>query len=103
MFLCGSVLFYAIPITAQKQNENNSPKQRSGLSVLFDRIAPSVFVVENLDQGGNVTALGSGVCVAPGQVVTNHHVVKGSGSLRVRQADSVWSARIVDSDVDHDL
>jgi len=42
---------------------------------LFNRLSRSVFVVEALDTSGSVIALGSGVAVAPNQVVTNRHVM----------------------------
>lgn len=37
------------------------------------------------------------------QVVTNNHVVEGSASVRVKQGEKVWPARVVRNDSEHDL
>lgn len=70
---------------------------------LFKRISPSVFVVEALDAEGSVVAFGSGVAVAPDQVVTNKHVIDDGIAWRVRQGDNTWPARVTHLDADHDL
>ena len=52
---------------------------------LFAHLAPSVFLVETLDQRGTVIAQGSGVVVEDDLVVTNIHVIRGvqrGGSLK---------------------
>jgi Flp pilus assembly protein TadD len=70
---------------------------------LFKRLSPSIFVVEALDQKGVVVAFGSGVAVAPDQVVTNEHLTDGAKALRVRQGRNTWPATIAHLDADHDL
>jgi tetratricopeptide (TPR) repeat protein len=70
---------------------------------IFKRASPSVVVVQSLDVKGTVTAFGSGVVIAPGQVITNRHVVENGVSFRVEHGTKTWSARLVKVDPDHDL
>jgi cytochrome c-type biogenesis protein CcmH/NrfG len=70
--------------------------------VLFDRVAPSVFVVEGLGQDRGVLRQGSGVAIAHG-VVTNRHVVAGATIVRVRQGTRTWVATVAGNDATHDL
>jgi Flp pilus assembly protein TadD len=70
---------------------------------LFKHLSPSVFVVESLDAKGNPITLGSGVSIAPDQIVTNRHVVEDGKSWRVRQGESTWAAAIAFLDAEHDL
>ena len=65
------LLLYVLlcPLPAIPQTPPISPPE------LFKRLAPSVFVIETLGAAGSVVAIGSGVAVAPSQVVTNKHVV----------------------------
>jgi tetratricopeptide (TPR) repeat protein len=70
---------------------------------LFKKLAPSVFVVEALDSNGDVEAFGSGVSIAPGQIVTNTHVVEEGTLLRVSQGDLQWVARVTHLSPSHDL
>jgi len=57
---------------------------------LFLRLAPSVFVVDALNNQGSVTASGSAVALGPDEVVTNKHVIESADSLRVRQGSKTW-------------
>jgi formylglycine-generating enzyme required for sulfatase activity/tetratricopeptide (TPR) repeat protein len=110
----------------KKQPQNPQPKPLTAQQI-FKRVSPSIFVVEALDSTGATIALGSGVSVDPlsdtsafavfdqiagcparslgysHQVVTNRHVVKGSVTVRLRQADKTWPAQIVYTDPEHDL
>jgi tetratricopeptide (TPR) repeat protein len=70
---------------------------------IFKRASPSVMVVQSLDVKGTVTAFGSGVVIAPGQVVTNHHVIEVGVSFKVKQGSQTWIARLVKVDPNHDL
>lgn len=70
---------------------------------LFSKVSRSVVVVEAQDLQGSVVAFGSGVVVAPGEVVTNRHVIAGGVRLVVRQADMTWPTVVTHFDVDHDL
>jgi len=70
---------------------------------LLKRLSPSVFVVEALNERGSVVAIGSAVAVAPGEVVTNKHVVEAGTAWRVRQGRKTWPATLIHFDMDHDL
>ncbi len=70
---------------------------------VFKRVSPSVFIVEALDSGGKVVAFGSGVAVAPDQIVTNHHVIERGFTIRVRRGQTKWPAKVTHDSADHDL
>ena len=70
---------------------------------VFKRVSPSVFIVEALDSGGKVVAFGSGVVVAPDQIVTNHNVVDKGISVRVRRGQTNWPAKVTHDSPGHDL
>lgn len=89
-------------LVASAQVGQGSPKSNSPQE-LFKQLSPSVFVVESLDARGNAIALGSGVSIAPDQVVTNRHVVEDGKSWRVRQGEITWAATIASLDAEHDL
>jgi Flp pilus assembly protein TadD len=88
--------------TAQ-QTSAHPPNDFQPPAELFKRLSPSVFVVETLDAKGTAIALGSAVSVAKDEVVTNRHVVEDGKAWRVRQGDSIWTARIAFLDSGHDL
>ncbi len=77
----------AVPVSAETTPSALPP------DVLFDRVAPSVFVVEGLGQDRGVLRQGSGVAIAHG-VVTNRHVVAGATIVRVRQGTRTWVATV---------
>jgi tetratricopeptide (TPR) repeat protein len=83
---------------AQKQKEAASSPQE-----LYERLSASVFIVESLDAAGTVVAKGSAVAVAPGEVVTNRHVIEDGVSWRLKRGDHSWPATITHLDLDHDL
>ena len=68
------------------------PSTASGTSAkdVFAEVAASVVVVLALDEGGEITAQGSGVVVGEYEVVTNCHVLKKATDVAVRQAAD-WS------------
>jgi hypothetical protein len=49
---------------------------------LFQKVSPSVFVVQSLDDNGKTLMLGSGVALAPDFLITNCHVVQSSSRCR---------------------
>ena len=68
----------------------------------FIRLAASVLKIEALrPQGGY--SLGSGVVVAPEQVVTNCHVTRDSGEIYVLRGGVRWRVQAQASDAEHDL
>jgi tetratricopeptide (TPR) repeat protein len=73
---------------------------------VFKRASPSVVVVYVSDTHGTAVALGSGVVVRPGAVVTNCHVVNAGGpraELAVTYAGKTFSAGIRYYDGDRDM
>ena len=70
---------------------------------LFQKVSPSVFVVESLGQNGEALVLGSAVAVGNNFLITNCHVVQDSWFLRVRRAKETWSATLIEASPDHDL
>src|SRR5437762_453078 len=76
---------------------------KSAATTVYDMASPSIVVVDVLDALGQPTALGSGVVVQPGQVVTNCHVVAGGLRYRVRHSRSEFPAHLEKADTDHDL
>jgi tetratricopeptide (TPR) repeat protein len=49
-----------------------------------------------------VEAFGSGVAVAPDEVVTNKHVIDAGFTVRVRQGEKVWTSTVTHIDAEHD-
>jgi S1-C subfamily serine protease len=70
---------------------------------LFQRVSPSVFVVEGLDQNGKTLILGSGVAMAPDFLITNCHVAQSASSLRISRGKEKWAARLIQAVPEHDL
>ena len=70
---------------------------------VFQKVSPSVFVVESLQQNGDTLMFGSAVAVGSNFLVTNCHVVQDSWFLRVRRAKEKWSATLIQAEPDHDL
>lgn len=59
---------------------------QESLPNLVRRIKPSVVLVVLYDANGKKIGTGSGFCVAPGQVITNYHVVKIASRVEVHTA-----------------
>jgi len=70
---------------------------------LFQKLSPSVFVVESVDRNGKTLALGSAVAVSQNLLITNCHVVQDGSFLRVRHGANKWSGTLVEALPDHDL
>src|SRR5208282_2339695 len=70
---------------------------------LFQRVSPSVFVVQSLDENGKPLMLGSGVALAREFLITNCHVVQGASSLRISRGKENWTARLIQAAPNHDL
>jgi len=71
---------------------------------IFQRVSPSVFVVEALGGNGESLDLGSGVAIAPNLLTTNCHVVQNGSSLRISRDHKKWAAaRLVEALPNHDL
>ncbi len=59
---------------------------QESLPNLVRRIKPSVVLVVLYDANGKKIGTGSGFCVAPGQVITNYHVIKIASRVEVHSA-----------------
>jgi len=52
---------------------------------IYERVSPSVVVVYNLNESGQIRGHGTGFFIDPwGMVATNYHVVEGASSLRIK-------------------
>jgi hypothetical protein len=72
-------------------------------SVVFQTASRSIVVVETFDAKGQAVALGSGVVIAHGVVVTNCHVFKGAAVAQVRYRQRRLDATLRDTDPERDL
>lgn len=72
---------------------------------VFAQVAPSVWRVQTLDADGLLLGQGSAVVVAPGQLVTNCHVLARARKVQLRREGSAAAvpARLVLWDVQRDL
>src|SRR5713101_3605942 len=77
--------------------------QDSDPQELYKQLSRSIFVVEALDAGGKIIGTGSGVAVAPNEVVTNRHVIENGVGWRIKSGGRAWSATILHIDSEHDL
>lgn len=86
-----AVLLAAFPVHAKTPGE------------VYEQAAKSTVVVLNMDGKGKTHGLGSGVILPDRDVVTNCHVVKGAGSLKVRIGKQEYLATLRHSDWDRDV
>ena len=100
-------VFLTLPINGSPQTSDRKQDQTAAApspQELFEkRLSPSVFVVEALNEKGSVVAIGSGVAVAPDEVVTNQHVIEDGEYWQVKRGSKTWPATLSHLDSDHDL
>jgi S1-C subfamily serine protease len=66
--------------------------------------SPDRDVLASLPEGSDLKANGSGFFItADGYFVTNYHVVKDANSVKIKNGDDVYAAKIVHVDEDNDL
>lgn len=100
--LCGflqpkwSLIWLLAALALQYQSAAQSASVQAALTPqdLFSRVSPLVYIVEDLDDAGNVTATASAVGVEQDELLTNKHAVVDGISLRIRQGATVWSAKV---------
>lgn len=85
-----------------------APAGEGFLSVqeIYERVSPSVVVVYNLNESGQVRGHGTGFFIDPwGMVATNYHVVEGAASLQIRtKSGATMDIRgIAASDAENDV
>lgn len=89
--MSAAVLLAAFPVHAKTPSE------------VYEQAAKSTVVVLNMDGKGKTRGMGSGVILPDRDVVTNCHVVKGAGSLRIRIDKQEYPATLRHSDWDRDV
>lgn len=70
---------------------------------LFERLAPSVWTVETFDAKNRPLAMGSGVVVGPGSLVTNCHVLAKASRVVVARENVSYGATLEHPDPERDL
>jgi len=73
---------------------------------IYERVSPSVVVVYNLNESGQVRGHGTGFFIDPwGMVATNYHVVEGAASLKIKTKSgaSMDIRGIAASDAENDV
>jgi TonB family protein len=70
---------------------------------VFDKAAPSVVTVENQDASGVTISFGSGVVIAPGEIITNCHVLRDGVTFQVKKEGRSSPAYLRFSDKARDL
>jgi cytochrome c-type biogenesis protein CcmH/NrfG len=97
------LLAAAFALTGQSVSQSNLAAPALDPRDLFDRVSPSIYVVEGFDAHGDVISIASAVSVDKNEVVTNKHAINAGGSLRVRRAEKSWSAAVDKLDETADL
>lgn len=70
---------------------------------LYAELSPSVARINVFDSSGKGIAVGSGVVIGPGEVITNCHVTRGGSQLQVKLGANVYSANVATADEEFDL
>jgi hypothetical protein len=70
---------------------------------LFERLSPSVWLIETFDARNQPVAKGSGVVIGPGSVVTNCHVLAKSRRVSVVRENVSYGATLEHADPERDL
>jgi hypothetical protein len=77
--------------------------QDSAATKVFRKVSPSVVVIRTFDVNGEPVALGSGVALSSGLIITNNHVTSSASTYRVVQRAQSWTAQLTWQDQNHDL
>ena len=72
-------------------------------SEVFDKVAPSVWVVRTFDGAHRALGLGSAVVVGNGRLITNCHVLAKANSVVVRRKNVSYDAKLLHADAPRDL
>jgi TonB family protein len=70
---------------------------------VFEKASTSVVTVESRDAAGITMSFGSGVVIAPGEIITNCHVVRNAAILQVRKEGRSSPAHLHFADTARDL
>jgi hypothetical protein len=93
------------PMAPTSMVSNDAPSNRQALSseALFAQASVSVVRINVYDSAGEGTALGSGVVIERGIVITNCHVAKAGARLKVKYQREQYDASVIMADEQHDL
>lgn len=80
-----------------------TPAQAGTPEEVFARVSPSVVVVAVIGENKKVTSFGSGVVIGPGRVVTNCHVARKGGNLKILYEKKIYSTQLTLADPSRDL
>ena len=80
-----------------------SPVSAAPPEIVFQRVAPSVLVVERIDRTGQRDGFASGVVVGASQVVTSCHALARTSAARVRSGGRRYDAVLTHADPERDL
>jgi len=70
---------------------------------IYAKASESVVVVKALDEDGQPKQYGSGVTLAPGEIITNCHVLKEANAIKVGRKGDYVEAALLYRNEDHDL
>ncbi|MDP1681913.1 MAG: tetratricopeptide repeat protein, partial [Burkholderiales bacterium] len=70
---------------------------------VFEQVRGSMVIVTILDERNEIEGEGSGVVISDGKIITNCHVVRDAGSIRVTWADQTFPATLELDDTERDL
>ena len=70
---------------------------------VFEQVRGSMVIVTILDERNEIEGEGSGVVISAGKIITNCHVVRDAGSIRVTWADQTFPATLELDDTERDL
>lgn len=70
---------------------------------LFEKLAPSIWVVSTFDAAEKRLGQGSAVVIAPGTLITNCHVLAKARGFIVRRDNVAFGATLEHADVERDL
>jgi serine protease Do len=70
---------------------------------VFERAAESIVTIATLDSKGALDSFGSGVVIAPREVVTNCHVIRGASAVGGRSGEATFRLEVRFYDEERDL
>jgi S1-C subfamily serine protease len=95
-----------VPGTAGQAHAISGEAVAHSIHEVYERVSPSVVVVYNINESGQVRGHGTGFFIDPwGMVATNYHVVEGASSLKIKTKNgSVMEIRgVAASDPENDV
>ncbi|WP_425459298.1 S1 family peptidase [Hydrogenophaga borbori] len=94
----GAAALIALSLSAAAQAQPSLTPE-----ALFERLAPSVWVVHTLDGERRPLMQGSAVVIGPGRLITNCHVLRRARSVSVGRDNMSFGATLEHPDTERDL